>query len=125
MATTEAVVATGMDAVYYMTKDFNRARSFYERTLGLKPSWEMSGEGNSFVEYELPDGTTFGLGHMPGSTWHRSGGIFFSVPDVPAALEAAKAAGAAVDFDFMDLPACHMAWVQDTEGNSLCLHRRK
>lgn len=127
MATAEATTTvTGMDAVYYLTQDLKRARAFYESALGLKPTWETTGDGGgSFVEYELPDGTTFGLGHIPDSPWHESGGVMFAVPDVKAALERVKAAGASVQFDYMDLPVCHMAWARDTEGNSFCLHHRK
>ncbi len=124
--TTGAALVTGMDAVYYMTQDYGRARKFYESALDLKATWEISGEGGgSFVEYELPDGTTFGLGHMPDSPWHESGGIMFAVPDVKAALERVKGAGAQVQFDYMELPVCDMAWARDTEGNSFCLHRRR
>ncbi len=127
MATAEATTtATGIDAVYYMTRDFQRARNFYESVLGLKSAAEMTGEdGSSFVEYELKDGTTFGLGFLLNAPWHDSGGAMFAVPDVKAALERAKSAGAQVQFDYMELPSCHMAWALDTEGNSFCVHHRK
>lgn len=126
MATATATTATGIDAVYYMTQNLQRARTFYETLLGLKATFEMNGDGGgSFVEYELPDGTTFGLGHLPDAPFHESGGVMFAVPDVQAALDRAKELGARVNFDFMDLPACHMAWAQDTEGNGFCLHHRK
>jgi predicted enzyme related to lactoylglutathione lyase len=122
----ETTVALGMDAVYYMTKDLQRARNFYENVLGLRATFDMSGDGGgSFVEYELPDGSTFGLGHIPDAPFHESGGAMFAVADVKAALEKAKAAGAQVFFDYMDLQPCEMAWVSDTEGNSLGLHHRK
>lgn len=125
MATATATTATGIDAVYYLTQDLKRARAFYETLLGLKPTVEMGGEGSEFVEYDLPDGTTFGLGYIPDAPFHESGGAMFAVPDVAAAFERAKELGARVNFDFMDLPSCHMAWVQDTEGNGFCLHHRK
>ncbi len=127
MATaTATTTATGIDAVYYMTQDFQRARTFYERVLGLVPTAEISGGGGgSFVEYDLPNGGTFGLGYMPGSPWHESGGVMFAVADVKAAVERARQAGANVQFDFTELPSCDMAWATDTEGNSFCLHRRK
>lgn len=127
MATeTASTVATGIDAVYYLTQDLQRAKTFYESVLGIKPTAEMTGDGGgSFVEYELADGTTFGLGYMPDSPWHESGGVMFAVPDVKTALERAKSAGAEVQFDYMELPVCDMAWARDTEGNSFCLHRRK
>lgn len=122
----KTTTALGLDAVYYMAKDLQRARSFYEDVLGLKATVDMTGEGEgSFVEYELPDGSAFGLLHMPGTPWRESGGAMFAVADVKASLEKAKDAGAQVMFDYMELPPCEMAWVTDTEGNSLGLHHRK
>ena len=123
----ETTVAVGLDAVYYMTKDLQRARTFYEGVLGLNVTADMPGEGggSAFVEYELPDGTAFGLGYLPDAPWHESGGAMFAVADVKAALEKAKEAGAQVVFDYMELPPCEMAWVTDTEGNSFGLHHRK
>lgn len=126
MAPTEAATfVTGMDAVYYIAKDFDRARKFYETGLGLKPTMEMIGEGGgSFVEYDLADGTTFGIAKLGDSPWHMNGSIEFTVPDVDAALKSAVAAGATLNDD-IDMPSCRMAWLTDTEGNSFCLHRRK
>jgi predicted enzyme related to lactoylglutathione lyase len=116
---------TGIDAIYYIAKDFDRARRFYETAFGFNPTFEMVGdEGGSFVEYDLPDGTTFGLACLKDSPWHMNGSIEFAVPDVDAALKRAVDAGATLNED-LELPSCRMAWIQDTEGNSLCLHRRK
>lgn len=115
----------GIDAIYYLAKDFDRARRFYETAFGLRASAEMIGEGGgSFVEYDLPDGTTFGLATMPDSPWHMNGSIEFAVADVDEAVARAKAAGATLNED-LELPTCRMAWLSDTEGNSFCLHRRK
>jgi predicted enzyme related to lactoylglutathione lyase len=126
MATAEnTATIAGIDAIYYMTKDFDRARRFYEGAFDLKPTFEMVGdEGGSFVEYDLPDGTTFGLAQLKDSEWHMNGSIEFAVPDVDGALQRALAAGATLNED-LELPSCRMAWLQDTEGNSFCLHRRK
>jgi predicted enzyme related to lactoylglutathione lyase len=121
----QTTLVTGMDAVYYIAKDFERARKFYETGLGLQPTMEMVGEGGgSFVEYDLTDGTTFGIALLQDSPWHMNGSIEFSVPDVDAAVKSAVAAGATLNDD-IDLPSCRMAWLQDTEGNSFCLHKRK
>lgn len=127
MATAQdTTVAVGMDAVYYMTKDLQRARKFYENMLGLRPTFDMAGDGGgSFVEYELPDGSTFGLIHIPGAPWRESGGAMFAVADVKATLAKVKDAGAQVIFDYMELQPCEMAWVTDTEGNGFALHHRK
>lgn len=126
MATAQTTtLVTGMDAVYYLAKDFDRARKFYETGLGFKPATEMVGEGGgSFVEYEFADGTTFGIALLGDSPWHMNGSIEFTVPDVDAAIKSAVAAGATLNED-MELPTCRMAWLTDTEGNSFCLHRRK
>ncbi len=126
MATAQsAATITGIDAIYYLAKNFDRARRFYESAFGLRASMEMIGEGGgSFVEYELPDGATFGIATIQDSPWHMNGSIEFAVPDVDAALVRAKAEGATLNED-VELPTCRMAWLTDTEGNSLCLHKRK
>jgi predicted enzyme related to lactoylglutathione lyase len=127
MATAQSTATiTGIDAIYYLAKDFDRARRFYEGAFDLKPTFEMIGadEGGSFVEYDLPDGTTFGLALLKDSPWHMNGSIEFAVPDVDSAVLRATAAGATLNED-LELPTCRMAWLQDTEGNSFCLHRRK
>lgn len=119
-------IVTGTDAVYFLAQDFARARGFYETSLGLKATLEMpDGPDGMFVEYELGDGTTFGLAYLPGRPFHISGGIMFAVPDVNAAAERAKAAGGEVSSGVIELPSCDMAWVTDPEGNIFCLHRRK
>jgi predicted enzyme related to lactoylglutathione lyase len=126
MATAHSTATiTGIDAIYYMAKDFDRARRFYEEAFGWRAAFEMVGEaGGSFVEYELPDGNTFGIAKLEDSEWHMNGSIEFAVPDVDAAAARAKAAGATLNDD-VDLPSCRMAWFTDTEGNSFCLHKRK
>lgn len=125
MASAQATLVAGMDAVYYLAKDFDRARRFYETGLGLKATEEMLDQGgSSFVEYELADGTTFGIAKLGDSPWHMNGSIEFNVPDIDAALQSALAAGATLNDD-ADLPTCRMVWLSDTEGNSLCLHKRK
>ena len=50
---------TGMDLSGYMVKDTPRAIEFYRDVLGLEPVRLYP--DNRGAEYELPDGTTFGL----------------------------------------------------------------
>jgi predicted enzyme related to lactoylglutathione lyase len=125
MSTVQSSIATGIDAVYYLTQDFDRARSFYENVLGLHASWEDRGDDAAWVEYELPDGATFGLGYMKGREFAPSGGVMFAVPDVKETLERAKAAGATPVFEFLETPVCYMSWCIDPEGNRFCIHHRK
>lgn len=126
MTTTQLpTTITGTDAVYYMSRDFDRARNFYENALGLTPASVQGNNGSSFAEYFLNDGTTFGLGYIPNRPFQASGGTMFAVADVKAAMERVKSVAPDVTFEFMELPTCDMAWAIDPEGNSFCLHHRK
>ena len=118
---TTSTVATGIDCVCYLAKDFARAKAFYQNNLGLKPSTE----GDNWVEFELNDGSTFALAQLPDGQWYPAGGAMFAVPDVRAAVEAFRAAGVTIHGDMNDTPVCHMAWCNDTEGNNFAVHMRK
>ena len=119
---TTPVVATGIDCICYCAKDFARAKNFYQNVLGLKPS-SMGGE--TWTEFDLDDGTTFALAQLPDGKFYPTGGAMFAVPDVQAAVEAARAAGATVYVDTMEGPACQSAWCEDSEGNNFAVHKRK
>lgn len=117
----KSIVATGIDCVCYLAKDFSRARSFYENALGLKPT----SEDEHWVEYELSDGATFALAQLPDGMWYPTGGAMFAVPDVAGAIAALRAIGTTVHGDIIETPVCHMAWCDDTEGNNFAVHQRK
>ncbi len=115
---------TGMDLSGYMVKDASRAIGFYRDVLGLEPVAVYP--DNRGAEYELADGTTFGLwggggGVMP---FQPSNGILFAVDDLAAAVAAVKARGIPVLME-RETPACFMAMINDTEGNTVTLHKRK
>ena len=55
----QAFSITGMDLSGYMVKDAARAIAFYRDVLGFEPTKVYP--DNRGAEYELPDGTTFGL----------------------------------------------------------------
>lgn len=115
---------TGMDLSGYMVKDASRAIGFYHDVLGLEPVAVYP--DNRGAEYELADGTTSGLwggggGVMP---FQPSNGILFAVDDLAAAVAAVKARGIPVLME-RETPACFMAMINDTEGNTVTLHKRK
>ena len=91
----------GIDAHYYLAKDYERALAFYRDALQLEPTTDFGGG----VEFVLPDGTAFGLASMPNGEWHAGGGTTVS--------------------DVMDYPTCVTVWCYDTEGNNFALHRLK
>lgn len=115
---------TGMDLSGYMVKDASRAIGFYRDVLGLEPVAVYP--DNRGAEYELADGTTFGLWGGGGGVlrFQPSNGILFAVDDLAAAVAAVKARGIPVLME-RETPACFMAMINDTEGNTVTLHKRK
>lgn len=115
---------TGMDLSGYMVKDASRAIGFYRDVLGLEPVTVYP--NNKGAEYELADGTTFGLWGGAGDVmpFQPSNGILFAVDDLDAAVAAIKARGIPVHMEH-ETPVCFMAMLSDTEGNTVTLHKRK
>src|SRR5215469_9061355 len=89
MAIATSIQVTGIDIHAYLVKDAKRAINFYRSTLGLIPSWE-SDQG---AEFELADGSTFGVWKMSDGSWHSSAGVFFAVPDIHEAIAKLRAHG--------------------------------
>jgi len=114
------ISVTGIDAVYYLTKDHDRARAFYRDVLGLPVTMDVPG---MFTEFEFSGGEAFGLYHS--AEWSPSAGVMFAVPDIEAAVAALQAGGVAIHGDITDTPVCKMAFAEDTEGNSFIVHQRK
>ena len=109
---------TGIDALYYLAKDLDRATAFYRDTLGLKPS------AGAVAEFALPDGSTFGLYKPEDGGWHASGGVMFAVADAAAAVRELRERGVTM-VDPLETPACFMGFGEDTEGNGFIIHQRK
>jgi predicted enzyme related to lactoylglutathione lyase len=114
---------TGMDLVGYMAKDVPRAIAFYRDIIGMEPTKVF--DDNAGAEFELSDGSTFGLWSgndmMP---FQVSNCILFAVDDFDAALERMKSKGVPIVMQH-ESPVCFMAIVDDTEGNKVILHKRK
>jgi predicted enzyme related to lactoylglutathione lyase len=115
-----SIAVTGLDAVYYLAKDFKRAIAFYRDTLGLT----ISSESERNVEFDLGDGNTFGISHMPG-VWYPGGGAVFAVADLDAAAQRLKDAGVKFYTEVLESPVCHIAWCEDSEGNNFAIHKLK
>ncbi len=85
------ITISGIDLSGYMVKDAVRAIAFYRDVLGLEPTWVYP--DNRGAEYELPDGTTFGLwgGAADVMPFQPCNGIFFAVDDLEGAVSVIKA----------------------------------
>jgi predicted enzyme related to lactoylglutathione lyase len=115
---------TGIDLSGYMVKDARRAIGWYRDVLGLEPV--MLYPEDRGAEYELPDGTTFGLFGGGGKVmpFQPGNGILFAVDDLNAAVASLKERGIPIVME-RETPNCNMAVIEDTEGNSIFLHKRK
>jgi predicted enzyme related to lactoylglutathione lyase len=102
--------------------DMERARKFYEETLGIPntspdAAWPEFQTGN--VSLYLVDPKRIGIEFSP-----HSAHIALRVPDVAEARTKLEAAGVEFNGDTLDTGVCRMAFFQDPDGNALMLHRR-
>ena len=109
-------------------KDMDRARAFYEGSLGLQPGgFKPDGK---FV-YRV-GGSTLALFPKPEGTKADHTAISFRVDDIAASIESLQRKGVSFeDYDFPGLKTVNhvcvlgaekAAWFKDPEGNYLCLH---
>ena len=101
-----------------------RARSFYEEVLGLRTSDEMM--GGKWIEYGVGD-DTLAIANVSDS-WTPSDqgtGAAFEVEDFDDAIKRLKDRQVPFAAEPFESPCCHMAVVQDPDGNKLIIHKLK
>ena len=104
--------------------DVKRARSFYENVLGLEVSDEMM--GGKWVEYAVGD-NTLAIGNVS-DEWTPSDqgtGAAFEVEDFDEAIRRLRDQQVPFAAEPFETPCCHMAVVQDPDGNKLIIHKLK
>lgn len=109
-----------LDFVTIPTRDEQRARAFYQQTLGLPL------DARNPSEIETPNVTlAFWNPESDGLEFHPlTGGIALRVPDVAAARAELEAKGVEFAQPTYDSGVCHMAFLKDPDGNDVILHRR-
>ncbi|MGD0473189.1 MAG: VOC family protein [Candidatus Velthaea sp.] len=124
MSAAGLTVIKGIDIVTYLAQDADRAKAFYRDTLGLRVTTDYGSQG---AEFELTDGTTFGVWKMTDGSFEPTRGIMFAVDDLASAVAEFKKRGVAFEDDgaIEETPACFMAFAGDPEGNTFILHQRK
>ena len=104
--------------------DIKRARQFYEEVLGLKVAEQMM--GGQWIEYAV-GGNTLAIANIS-DTWTPSDqgtGAAFEVEDFDDAIKRLKDRGVPFAAEPFETPCCHMAVVQDPDGNKLIIHKLK
>ena len=112
---------------YIPARDVARARSFYEKTVGLIPKMEIAGG----VVYEFGKGTGCFLYETPNAGTSQASQAFWEVADIEREVAELKSRG--VVFEDYDLPGMKTvdgiaateggkaALFKDTEGNIMAL----
>lgn len=117
----------GTDFVYYQTGDIDRSIAFYRDTLGLELAgyyeqmrWAEFDAGNATLVLNDPE--TLGVGLTA-----RTGGAAaaLAVEDLPAAMDELQGKEVTVVFPIQESPICHLACIEDPDGNHVWLHQRK
>jgi predicted enzyme related to lactoylglutathione lyase len=104
--------------------DIPRARKFYEEVLGLAVADEMM--GGKWIEYAVGD-NTLAIANV-GEQWTPSDqgtGAALEVKDFDEAIKHLKEQKVRFAAEPFETPCCHMAVVQDPDGNKLIIHKRK
>jgi predicted enzyme related to lactoylglutathione lyase len=104
--------------------DIPRARKFYEEALGLAVSEEMI--SGKWIEYTAGEGT-LAISNV-GEQWTPSDqgtSAAFEVEDFDEAIKHLQHHKVRFAAEPFETPCCHMAVVQDPDGNKLIVHKLK
>ena len=110
----------------YPVTDMARARTFYEEVLGLKPTMIVGEPGGmQWTEYDIGSGTlALGAGAPDWKPTATGCSVGLEMEDFDAAIAHLKANGAKFKMEAFPTPVCTMAFIYDTEGNLICIHKR-
>jgi predicted enzyme related to lactoylglutathione lyase len=104
--------------------DMKLAREFYENVLGLKVSDEMM--GGKWIEFTAGD-HTLAIANV-GEQWTPSDqgtGAALEVENFDDAIKHLKNRQVTFAAEPFETPCCHMAVIQDPDGNKLIIHKLK
>jgi predicted enzyme related to lactoylglutathione lyase len=104
--------------------DVRRARNFYEQVLRLPVSEEMMSE--KWIEYTVSD-HTLAIANV-GEQWKPSDqgtSAALEVENFDEAINQLRSQGVPFAAEPFQTPCCHMAVVQDPDGNKLIIHKLK
>ncbi|MDQ3887728.1 MAG: VOC family protein [Thermoproteota archaeon] len=112
--------------------DLNRAKRFYETTLGLKPVRENNGTTSGIAIFECGNSTLIEL-YQRGASKADHTVATFEVSNIEEEVNMLRGKG--VNFEEYDMPEINTqngiatqgsvkaAWFKDSEGNILCIRQ--
>jgi predicted enzyme related to lactoylglutathione lyase len=104
--------------------DVRRARTFYEDVLGLAVSEEMM--DGKWIEYTVGD-HTLAIANVS-DEWKPSDqgtGVALEMENFDEAIKQLRNQGVPFAAEPFETPCCHIAVVQDPDGNKLIIHKLK
>jgi predicted enzyme related to lactoylglutathione lyase len=123
--TTDSAAATivGVDIFGPPTRDAKTLIAFYRDVLGMIPT--AIDDEQTGAEFELSDGSTFGVWQPPAPPEKAPGySVLFAVRDIHAAVAEFRARGARLGDPF-ETSVCFMSFGTDPDGNQFGIHQRK
>jgi predicted enzyme related to lactoylglutathione lyase len=120
------IAVRAVDFVMYNAKNVRKTRDFYQKIFGLK----KGDEWNEFWSEFKTEPVTFclnGPSKPPRPGWDFTGPpcLALAVDDVRQAVATCKKRRVKVLIPPIETSVCWMAWVEDPDGNRICLHQRK
>lgn len=111
--------------VGYPVTDVQKARKFYEETLGLTLTLlhEIQG-GQWWVEYTLGT-STLAISNAWPPTGESGPGAAIEVEDLDAAWEHCSSSDVEIAYEIMETPVCRFFGIKDPDKNDLTIHQTK
>jgi catechol 2,3-dioxygenase-like lactoylglutathione lyase family enzyme len=110
----------------YGVSDLNRARRFYEETLGLQPTKTYVKGTLGMIEYDIGTGTlAIGAGVPLFKPAAGGGVVALEVNDFNAAVKRLREHGIKFLAEPHETPVCHLVTIADPDVNLLMIHKRK
>jgi predicted enzyme related to lactoylglutathione lyase len=103
-----------------------RAREFYERILGLKPTMIVGETGGmQWTEYDIGSGTlALGAGAPDWNPRADGCSVGLEVEDFDAAIKHLRDKSVKFRMEPFPTPVCRMAFISDPDDNTICIHKR-
>jgi catechol 2,3-dioxygenase-like lactoylglutathione lyase family enzyme len=111
-----------VDFVMYNVKNMKRSRAFYRGLLGLKRGEEYNEFWSEFSTQPVAVALC-SAGRR--SKWFGPGSVALAVDDVYASVDYLRAKGVKILAEPVETSVCYMAFVEDPDGNRVCIHARK